>query len=65
MRVEVRNGNMERAIRLLKRKLTDEGMFKELQERKFYEKPSEKKRRLMRGSVSRQRRADRERLASL
>ena len=56
---------MERAIRLLKRKLTDEGMFKELQERKFYEKPSEKKRRLMRGSVSRQRRADRERLASL
>ena len=56
---------MERAIRLLKRKLTDEGLFKELQERKLYEKPSEKKRRLHRGALSRQRRSDRERLASL
>jgi small subunit ribosomal protein S21 len=61
LRVEVRNGNMERAIRLLKRKLTDEGVFKEIQERKFYEKPSDKKRRLKRGAISRQQRADRER----
>lgn len=60
MKVEIRNGNLERGIRLLKRKLADEGVFKELQERRFYEKPSERKRRLKRAAVARQRRADRE-----
>lgn len=60
MKVEVRNGNMDRAIRLLKRKLVDEGVFKELQERRFYEKPSDRKRRLKRAAIARQRRSDRE-----
>ena len=56
MRVEVRNGNMDRAIRVLKRKLTEEGVFKELQERRFYEKPSDRKRRLKRAAIARNRR---------
>lgn len=61
MYVEVRNNNMERAIRLLKRKLADEGVFKTLQEKRFYEKPSDRKRRLKRSAISRHRRAERDR----
>jgi small subunit ribosomal protein S21 len=59
--IEVRNNNVDRAIRLMKRKLAEEGFFKEIQERKFYEKPSDRKRRLKRAAVARHRRAVRER----
>ena len=61
MYVEVRAGNMDRAIRLLKRKLADDGIFKELQTRRHYEKPSEKRRRKARAAVSRLRRELQER----
>jgi small subunit ribosomal protein S21 len=37
--------NLEKAMRILKRKLIREGVFKELKTRRFYEKPSEKKKR--------------------
>lgn len=37
--------NLEKAMRVLKRKLIREGLFKELKSRRFYEKPSEKKKR--------------------
>jgi small subunit ribosomal protein S21 len=56
VKVEVRNNNVDRALRVLKRKLIDEGVFKELQERRFYEKPSDKRRRLKRAAIARQRR---------
>ncbi len=39
------NQNLEKAMRVLKRKLIREGVFKELKSRRFYEKPSEKKKR--------------------
>lgn len=39
------NQNLEKAMRILKRKLIREGVFKELKSRRFYEKPSEKKKR--------------------
>lgn len=39
------NQNLEKAMRVLKRKLIREGLFKELKTRRFYEKPSEKKKR--------------------
>lgn len=42
--VEVR-GDIEQAIRLLKKKLQLDGMKRELKRREFYEKPSAKKRR--------------------
>lgn len=61
MYVEVRNNNVDRAIRLLKRKLVDEGVFKEIQERRFYEKPSDRKRRLKRSAIVRTQRANRSR----
>jgi small subunit ribosomal protein S21 len=43
--VDVRNGNVEQAMRVLKRKVMKEGLVKELRERQSFEKPSEKKRR--------------------
>jgi len=42
--VEVK-GNIERAIRLLKKKIQSDGLHKELKHRRFYEKPSVKKKR--------------------
>lgn len=39
------NGNLEKAMRVLKRKLIREGMFRELKSRRFYEKPCEKRKR--------------------
>ncbi len=42
--VEVR-GDIEQAIRLLKKKLQLDGIKKELKRREYYEKPSAKRRR--------------------
>ncbi len=42
--VQVRNGNLEKAMRVLKKKVQKEGILKELKERQFYQKPSEKRR---------------------
>lgn len=42
--VEVR-GDIEQAIRLLKKKMQLDGMKKELKRREYYEKPSAKRRR--------------------
>lgn len=43
--VEVRNNNIDKAIRLLNRKVKQEGLIRELRQREYYEKPSTKKRR--------------------
>ena len=42
--VQVRNGNLEQAMRVLKKKVQKEGLLRELKERQYYTKPSEKKR---------------------
>jgi len=39
--VNVRNGNLEQAMRVIKRKVQKEGLIKELRERQYYKKPSE------------------------
>lgn len=44
MKVVVRNGNVEQAMRVLKKKLMKDGRLKELKERQYYVKPSEDKR---------------------
>lgn len=54
MKVEIRNNNVERGMQVLKRKLIAEGVFKEIQQRRFYEKPSDKKRRLKRAAIARE-----------
>ena len=57
--VEVK-GNIERAIRLLKKRMQLEGVQKEVKQRRFYEKPSVKKKR-KRLAASRRRRKSRPR----
>ena len=43
--VEVRNGNLEKALRVLKKKVQREGIIKDYRAKSVFEKPSEKKRR--------------------
>jgi len=43
--IQVRNGNLEQALRVLKKKSQKVGFLKELKARQYFEKPSEKKRR--------------------
>lgn len=42
MEIKVNENNVEGALKVLKRKLQKEGLFKEIKRRKSYEKPSEK-----------------------
>jgi small subunit ribosomal protein S21 len=43
--------NIEKAMKILKRKLIKEGLFKELKSRRYYEKPSERKKRKSKESI--------------
>ena len=42
MQVLVRDNNVDQALRVLKKKMQREGVFREMKRRRFYEKPSEK-----------------------
>jgi|TARA_B110000908_G_C9958566_1_gene315778 small subunit ribosomal protein S21 len=44
MRVEVRNNNVDKAMKILKKKLTEDGLFNELREREAFVSKGEKKR---------------------
>ena len=43
--VEVRNNDVTRALRKLKKLMNNEGMIKDMRKNEYYEKPSEKKRK--------------------
>ena len=43
--VEVRNGDFNKALRIFKKKVQEEGVLQEYKERQHYVKPSEKKRK--------------------
>lgn len=43
MQVLVRDNNVEQALRALKRKMQREGVFREMKQRRAYEKPSERR----------------------
>ena len=45
MQVFVRDNNIEQALRVLKKKMQREGVFREMRQRRSYEKPSERKNR--------------------
>ena len=45
IKVDVRNGNLEQAMRVLKKKVQREGIIKDFRAKSVYEKPSAKKRR--------------------
>ena len=53
--VTVEGDNVDRAINRLKRKMADEGVLKELKKRRFYEKPSVRKKRKQREAERRRR----------
>jgi small subunit ribosomal protein S21 len=42
LQVLVRDNNVDQALRVLKKKMQREGVFREMKLRRFYEKPSEK-----------------------
>jgi small subunit ribosomal protein S21 len=41
LQVLVRDNNVDQALRVLKKKMQREGVFREMKRRRFYEKPSE------------------------
>ena len=43
MEIKVVNNNVEKALRVAKKKLAADGLFRELKRRRFYEKPSVKR----------------------
>lgn len=43
MQVLVRDNNIDQALRVLKKKMQREGLFREMKARSAYEKPSEKR----------------------
>jgi small subunit ribosomal protein S21 len=53
VQISVRDNNVDQALKILKRKLQKEGLFKEIKQRRFYEKPSEKKVRKAQEAVRR------------
>jgi len=57
LEVYVQESNVDRAISALKRKMANEGVYKELKKRRFYEKPSEAKKRKHRDAERRRKKA--------
>ena len=53
--VEVQNGDIERALRKLKKKVQNEGVFQDLKNKEFYVKPSELRRRARGQALARMR----------
>ncbi|MGM0452776.1 MAG: 30S ribosomal protein S21 [Thermodesulfobacteriota bacterium] len=56
--VKVEDNDLEKAMRILKKKIQNDGMFKRLRLKKNYEKPSEYRRRKKREALRRQRIAE-------
>lgn len=52
------DSNIEKAMKILKRKLIKEGLFKELKSRRYYEKPSERKKRKTKESLKKARKEE-------
>ena len=57
LEVEVRGGDISQAYRILKKKMSDDGILRELRVRRHAEKPSEKKRRKEREALKRARKS--------
>ena len=62
MKVTVRNGNVDKAMRVLKNKLQQEGVFNELREREYYMTKGEKRRKSKAAAIRRTRKALEKRL---
>ena len=53
IKIEVKDNNIEQALRVLKRKLQRDGFFKIIKLKNNYEKPSEKKKRILQENIKR------------
>ena len=62
MQVLVRDNNVDQALKVLKKKMQREGVFREMKLRNFYEKPSEKRARDKAEAVRRTRKLARKRM---
>ncbi|MGB8287948.1 30S ribosomal protein S21 (plasmid) [Rhizobium ruizarguesonis] len=62
MQVLVRDNNVDQALRVLKKKMQREGLFREMKARRAYEKPSERRVREKAQAISRQRKAARKKM---
>jgi small subunit ribosomal protein S21 len=59
VQVLVRDNNVDQALRALKKKMQREGIFREMKQRKSFEKPSERKNREKAEAIRRARKAAR------
>lgn len=59
--VHVRDNNIEQALRALKKKMQREGVYREMKQRKHFEKPSERNAREKAEAVRRYRKLERKR----
>jgi small subunit ribosomal protein S21 len=62
MQVSVRDNNVDQALRVLKKKLQKEGVFREMRLKQHFEKPSEVKAREKKEAVKRARKLARKKL---
>ena len=62
MEVVVRHNNVTKAVKILKKKLQKDGLFRELRLRQFFEKPSVKRARKKKESIRRVAKEQREKL---
>ena len=61
MQVLVRDNNVDQALKVLKKRMQREGLFREMKLRNFYEKPSERRAREKAEAVRRARKLARKR----
>ena len=61
MQVIVQDNNIEKALRILKRRMQREGIYREMRLRRHYEKPSEKRAREKAEAIRRIRKQERKR----
>ena len=62
MQVSVRDNNVDQALKVLKKKMQREGVFREMKLRRAYEKPSERRTREKAEAIRRARKLERKRL---
>lgn len=59
MQITVKDNNVDQALRILKKKMQREGIFREMKQRRYFEKPSEKRVREKQEAVRRARKLSR------
>jgi len=62
MQIMVRDNDVDQAMRVLKKKLQREGVYREMKLRRHYEKPSEKRARLHAAAIRRAKKLERKRV---